>query len=77
MSKGLILTHLLDEMESHILPSHASDNVGVLLNLNKKGTKDLVMTFLLKPKKLKSSRSTYMLEVIYRKEIASFKSHLR
>jgi hypothetical protein len=54
-------------MGSHILPSHASDNVGALVNINKKGTKDLVMTFLLKPKKLKSSISTYVLEVIYRK----------
>jgi hypothetical protein len=77
MSKGLILTHLQDEMGSHILPSHASDNVGILVNLNKKGTKDLVMIFLLKPKKLKSSISSYVLGVIYRKEIASFKSHLR
>ncbi len=77
MSKGLILTHLLDEMGSHILPSHASDNVGVLVNLNKKGTKDLVMTFLLKPKKLKNSISTYVLEVIYKKEIVNFKNHLR
>jgi hypothetical protein len=64
-------------MGSHILPSHASDNVGVLVNLNKKGTKDLVMTSLLKPKKLKSSISTYVLEVIYKKEIANLKSHLR
>jgi len=42
MSKGLILTHLQDEMGSHILPSHVSDNVGALVNLNKKGTKDVV-----------------------------------
>jgi hypothetical protein len=77
MSKGLILTHLQDEMGSHIMPSLASDNVGALVNLNKKGTKDLVMTFLLKPKKLKSSISTYVLEDFFLKKIVSFKSHLR
>lgn len=44
MSKGLSLTHLQDEMGSHVLPSHASDNVDALVNLNKKWSKNLVMT---------------------------------
>jgi len=31
-------------MGSHVLPSHASDNVDALVNLNKKWSKNLVMT---------------------------------
>jgi hypothetical protein len=68
MFKALVLTHLQDEMGSQILPSHASDGACDLLNPNKRGIKDMFVTSPLTLKKLKSSISTNVLEVIKREE---------
>ncbi len=66
--KALVLTHLQDEMGSQILPSNASDGACVLLNPNKRGTKDMFATSPLMLKKLKNSISTNVLEVTKREE---------